>query len=417
MRIVQVNKFLFPRDGVTTVIEETARILRRRGHEILFFGQRHERAFAPETRSAFVEPISLDRPLRSPRAKLRALGRFFFGTGAVGVFEKFIRERKPDVVHIHNIYHHLSPAIVGAAKRRGVPVVMTLHDYKLFCPSYIMWRRGGSRSGGVPCRACIEKGSFEAVRHKCVRDSTAASLVCFLEALLHRPLWFLVDRFVAPSRFMARTAEAGGVPRSKLRVIHNPAPPVSASTQPGSPPLLLYLGRLYPEKGVRNLLEACRILRCGSSVSDRREFSLVVAGEGPERERLEKFALSNRLPVAFPGFVEGRAKEELLARAAFLIFPSVWYENCPMTILEAFRAGKPVVASDIGGIPELVRDGVNGLVVPPDDPPRLARAAVRLLDDPRLRAKLGHRAERTAEEKFGEKRYAEALESVYREVT
>jgi glycosyltransferase involved in cell wall biosynthesis len=178
----------------------------------------------------------------------------------------------------------------------------------------------------------------------------------------------------------------------------------------GAQPLILFLGRLYPEKGADVLIRAIR------GRTERRSAppaTCLIAGDGPERPRLEALAAGH--PVEFAGFVDGAAKADLLARATAVVVPSRWYENAPMAILEAFAAGTPVVASRIGGIPEMVRDGVEGLLVEPGDAGDLARALDRLLGDATLRRRLGRQARETAARAHAPERYVADLERVYRD--
>jgi glycosyltransferase involved in cell wall biosynthesis len=403
VRIVIVNKYLFRRDGVTSVVEETMKLLGERGHMVMAFGQADPRNFTEGIPHATVPPVALDAPDSPARAKLIALARILFGFGVRRRFARFLAEARPDVVHLHNIYHHLGPPIIGILRKRRIPIVMTLHDYKVFCPQYLLWR------GERPCAACIARGPFNAVRFRCVRNSETASLVCWLEAILHRRFYAAVDRFCAPSRFMAEVAQQAGIPARKILVVPNPAPAFRPGETPpaGKPPLVLFLGRLYPEKGAETLLRAFARLRSGVA-------NLTIAGEGPERARLEALNTSLGVAAAFPGFVDGSEKTRLLGRAAVVVFPSRWYENGPMTILEAFAAEKAVIASAIGGIPEMVRDGVNGLLVPPGDVKALAKALARLVADPALRAHLGRAARETAAREFSPEAYADRLEQIYR---
>jgi glycosyltransferase involved in cell wall biosynthesis len=419
VRILQINKYLFPRDGVTTVVAETIRLLEERGHQVAAFGQADPAAFPAASRGAVVDPIFLDRPASSLGARLACLGRLFFSTGARAAFSRLLAAWTPDVVHLHNIYHHLGAPIIGIAKRHGVPVVMTLHDYKPFCPDYLFLRAPARES--TLCTSCLRHGPFDAVRFRCVRDSRAASLVCWLEAVLHRRFYCRVDRFLAPSRFMAQKAREAGVPARRIAVVRNPAPAAVAEGGPraGEPAddapaggEILFLGRLYREKGAALLVRA--FARLGGVANAAGGLRLTVAGEGPERQRVER--LGRGLAVHVPGFLDGPRKAEAIRRAAVIVFPSTWYENGPMTILEAFSAGKAVVASRIGGIPEMVVDNETGLLVTPGNEEELASALSRLLADPALRERLGRAARERAATLHAPPRYAAKLERAYRRV-
>ncbi len=408
MRILQVNKYLYPRDGVTTVVAQTLRILAERGHHVMAFGQAGERNFTSEMTAAYAPAIDLENPRISAGRRAAALARILCGTEAVAAFERFIRAIRPDLVHLHNIYHHLSPRIIPSLTRRRIPIVMTLHDYKLFCPGYRLLRPDGD--GDRLCDSCIAHGPFDAVRFRCIKRSALASLVCWLEALAHRRYWSAVRMFIAPSEFMAARAVEAGIPRRKVRIVRNAAPgaPPGARPRKARPQVILFLGRLHAEKGVRTLIDAW-------ALAGARGATLVIAGDGPEREAIEAHARARGVPARFPGFLDGDAKARALAEATALAFPSRWYENCPMAVLEAFAHGTPVIASLIGGIPEIVKDGANGLLVPPGDAHALAGAISTLCADHKLAARLGRAAARDAERDFGEERYAREIGAVYRD--
>ena len=409
MRILQVNKYLYPRDGVTTVVAQTLRLLAERGHHAMAFGQADERNFTAGVTAAYVPPIDLEKTRVSAGRRVAALARILRGTAVVPAFERFIRAAKPDLVHLHNIYHHLSPRIIPSLTRRGIPIVMTLHDYKLFCPAYRMLRPG--RDGERPCSSCLAHGPFDAVRFRCVKGSALASLVCWLEALAHRRYWSAIRLFIAPSEFMAARAVEAGIPRRRIRIVRNAAPaaaPPSTPPRKAHPRTLLFLGRLHSEKGARTLIDAW-------ALAGLRDAALVIAGEGPERAALEARARERGVPARFAGFLDVADKTRALAEAAALVLPSRWYENCPMAALEAFAQGTAVIASRMGGVPEIVKEGLDGLLVPPGDAGALARAISALCADHGLAERLGRAAARAAARDFSEERYARDLEAVYRD--
>ena len=406
MRILQINKYLFRRDGVTAVFEDTIRALRARGHEVMVFGQAHPAEFTAGLPGRRIAPIDLNTAGETLRGRLRALARILLGAGACGPLRRLLVTRTPDIAHLHNIYHHIAAPVIAVLARRGIPAVMTAHDYKLCCPCYT--RR---RDAADTCSLCLRGGPFAAVRHRCVKHSAAASCVCWLEAIIHRRHWARLDAFVAPSRFMAEALRATGVPARRIVVIPNAVtapPPAPAAGVP--PRTVLFLGRLYPEKG------ADVLLRAWARIAHRRT-TLVIAGEGPERPRLERLAADlHARSVRFAGFLTGDARTEALRDALAVAVPSVWYENCPMTILEAFAAGKAVVASRIGGIPELLAHGEQGLLAPPGDAGALATQMARIIHDEPLRRRLGEAARARVCEAHAPALYSARLERLYARV-
>jgi glycosyltransferase involved in cell wall biosynthesis len=294
-----------------------------------------------------------------------------WSTSARSGLRRVLADFRPDVVHLHNVYHQLSPSVVAAARDAGVPCVMTLHDYKLACPSYQMLDHGR------PCDACVTGGPWQAARRSCKDGSRSASTLLAAESWLHRRLGAYdgVGALLAPSRFLAGVLTRAGVYPDRLRVLRHPVDvdQLAVKDTPGGG--VVYAGRLAPEKGVDTLIAAAALLPDGVTVE--------VAGDGPSRAVLED--LARRVApgrVRFHGRLAKDRLHDLIRASAVAAVPSVWYENQPLAVLEAFGCGVPVVATDLGGLPELVTPGVDGHIVPPGDAAALAGALVRTLADP-----------------------------------
>jgi glycosyltransferase involved in cell wall biosynthesis len=311
---------------------------------------------------------------------------------------------RPDVVHLHNIYHQLSPSVLRPIAQRDVPAVMTLHDYKLVCPTYLMLDQGRL------CDACVGGHFSQAVRRRCKDGSLSQSLLLATETAVHNRLraYGAVRRFICPSRFMLETMRRGGVYPDRLRHL-----PHFSQVEPRSPaavsePTVLYAGRLSAEKGPDVLVRAAAHLPEGVHVE--------IAGDGPLRTELERLAAD----VA-PGRVQfhGRlAKDELhdrLNSCRAVVVPSRCHENQPMSILEAYGFGKPVVASRLGGIPELVVEGVTGVLVEPDDPRALAVALASVTATAARAAEMGQAGKALVGDRFTPHVHLAALDELYRE--
>ncbi|XIA67823.1 glycosyltransferase family 4 protein [Bradyrhizobium sp. TZ2] len=319
---------------------------------------------------------------------------------AVKQITHLIRDEKPDLMHCHNIYHQLTPSIINAAARQTIPVVLTLHDFKPVCPIYSqLWN-------GELCTKCSD-GRFEALLvQRCADGSIGRSALLWAEARYHAAArgYQRVDMFVAPSRFMRDNV----VRRlGEDKVVHIPNGIDTSRIQPSEHDegFVLYLGRLSPEKGVETLLRA--------HAADNAAWRLVVAGSGPLLE-----GLRSRFPLAeFTGHLTGDALETRLRGASVVVMPSKARENCPLSILEAMAHAKPVVASRIGGIPELIRDGETGLLFEPNDSQQLSNCIRTLLRDSDLRRKFGWQARRIAETEYSLERHGAALLSLYRSLT
>jgi glycosyltransferase involved in cell wall biosynthesis len=317
---------------------------------------------------------------------------------AVKQITRLIRDEKPDLLHCHNIYHQLTPSIINAAARLKIPVVLTLHDYKPVCPVYTQL------ANGQPCTKCSE-GRFEALlSQRCADGSIGRSALLWAEARYHAAAhsYQHVDKFIAPSRFM-RDAVVRRFGDDK--VVHIPngidTSRIEASGQEQEKGFVLYLGRLSPEKGVETLLQA--------HAADDAAWRLVVAGTGPLLQDLK-----SRFPLAeFTGHLTGDALKTRLREASLVVVPSEWHENSPLSILEAMAHAKPIVASRIGGIPELVRDGETGFLFNPKDAQELSSRIRTLLGDSDLRKKFGREARRIAETQYSLTRHGASLLSLY----
>jgi glycosyltransferase involved in cell wall biosynthesis len=313
-----------------------------------------------------------------------------------------VRDERPDVAHLHSINHQLTPSIIRALHGEGVPVVMTLHDYKLVCPAYTML------AGGRVCERCSGSRFFRAFTTSC-RGRARSALLSAESYLQHNILrsYRHVDVFLSPSRFLAEKHREMGF-RYPIEVLPNPipTPPEAAVPAPrGRDPHVLFVGRLVPEKGARTLCLAA--VTAGVSVK--------IAGDGPLLDDLRKeFAASAH--VEFLGRTPPEQTRRLMARALAVAVPSEWYENQSMVILEALSAGTPVIASDIGGNSELVTDGETGLLHAPGDVVALANALRRIAADQVQASEMGARAAMFAR-RFAPDAYLERLMAIYARVT
>jgi glycosyltransferase involved in cell wall biosynthesis len=288
---------------------------------------------------------------------------------------------RPDVAHVHYIFEFLTLSVLDVLHAHRIPVVMTLHDYRPVCPNYRLF------TAGRPCQRCLHHGRvWNVVLHHCLRGegsrwrAVAAGAEAGLASLRH--WWSRIGLFIAPSAFLRDQVVAVGLPAARVVVVPNP---VRATDRPirhcSGVPTFLYAGRLVTEKGLDVLLAAARSLPAGVKV--------VVLGTGRLEGALRARVTAERLPVEMRGFASRTVVDRQLAGATAALLPALWYENCPMAVLESAAHAVPAVASAIGGIPELVTDGVTGLLVPPGDAPALAVAMQTLAAHPERAAQLG----------------------------
>jgi len=363
--------------GENRVVEDESRLLRDAGHEV--------HVWAPEPHVSG----GLDQ--------LKVGASAVWSRSAVAQVRRIIRRRGIQVVHVHNLFPTLSPAVLRAARTQGAAVLVTLHNYRLMClPANLL------RDGKV-CEACVGHLPWRGVQHACYRDSRPGSAALATSLSLHRAIGTFseVTRFLAVGEFVRKKHIEAGIPASRISVKPNFTWEVPARRGPGD--YFLFLGRLASEKGVDTLLRAWPLLG-----TDAR---LVIVGEGPQGGSLRRAAPNG---VEFRGEVPGGDVAGILADARALLVPSRWYEAAPRTIIEAYAAGVPVIASRFGALPELVQEDVTGFLAQPDDAENWADH-VRALSDDATSERLGRGALGLWSERYSPQRGLEGLERAYQD--
>lgn len=400
MRVVAANKFYFAKGGAEVYLFTLKRILEEHGHEVVPFAMLDERNEPSEYSRYFVshEDFEAGGPLSSARAAARVI----YSLEARRKVEALVDAVGPDIAHLHNIAHQLSPSIIDGLRSRGVPVVQTLHDYKLICPSYLML------SDGRPCDRCAGGRYYNAVRRRCLKDSLAKSVTVCLEAFLHTALRTYergVRLFIAPSESMRDRIVDHGVPSE--RVVHVPNTVSLDRYTPRYESLgyAVYVGRLSEGKGLRTLLAAAAIAR---------DVRVRIVGTGPLESGLREEAARGGLDnVEFMGYRTGDELQALFDGALFVVIPSEWYENAPLVVYESMALGKAVLGSSIGGIPELVSAGETGLLFKPGDVEALAGRMSELAADPGRTIEMGRAGRRRLEREYAPEKHYERLMRVY----
>lgn len=392
MKILMVNNHYFNYRGADRYFFNIKDGLEAAGHTVIPFAFRYDASLETPYLPYFPEPITGPGPFLlkdmrlSVAAKTRTAVRMFHNREADERFQALIRNTRPDLVYSIYLSFTFRPNLMRIAKERfGLPVLYRLSDYHMFCASYLFFRNGQS------CTECLTS-PWAAVRHNCVQGSRVASALRSLQILSNRwrDYYRFVDYFICPSHYMRETLIRHG-PFPEPKVVHLPTFAKDLLTEGGPsksvPPYVLYFGAIIRPKGMEVLVRAYNRI-------PRPTFHLKLIGdvEYSYRQHLESLLDDAHRPlVCFGGELKGEALWRTLRECACVVHPVLWFENMPNSILEAMSAGKPIVASNIGSMPELVEDGVNGCLVPPGDEEALARALERAAD-PEWACKMGRGA-------------------------
>jgi glycosyltransferase involved in cell wall biosynthesis len=377
MRILYCNKYNYPFSGTEVYLFELMELMREQGHQVALFSMADPRGEP----TAFDQHFATHIDFKAKSGwwnKPRQVGHAIYSTDARTRIRAMIEEFRPDVAHVRNIYHHLSPSILWELKAQNVPVVYHLNDFKLLCPSYNLVAQGET------CEACKGGEFWHALKKRC-HPGTGALVALTAEAYAQRWLGTYqkcVDLFLAPSQFVRDKFVEHGWDGGQFEVLAHfqKAHTLRESKAKNDGPLL-YFGRLSVEKGIADLLRAMQKLP---------HLRLIVAGDGPQREELQKLAGSPDLSsVEFVGHVGREERDSLIANSRFTVLPSHAYETLGKTILESYAEGRTVVASDLGSRRELVQHGETGLLYRTGDVDQLAGAIHSLASKPELAEKMG----------------------------
>ncbi|MCM1006060.1 MAG: glycosyltransferase [Prevotella sp.] len=397
MRILIASKFFYPRGGAEIVAINTRRILMDRGHDVRVLAMSYPENISMREQASFPGEVNLFGSLSD---KIKGAKRSL-GMGDVkNAVRTALDEFKPDVVHLHNVHTYLSPLIAREAKKRGIRVVWTLHDYKLFCPAYSC-----RRPDGTICEECVSN-KFGILRHRCMKGSFTSSLMGWLEARRwnKKLLEKVTDKYIAPSAFMASKMINAGYRPDKIEVVCNFIDPdklaamQAVQTADTRERYICYIGRLSQEKGVETLLEAAA----------QANVRLKLAGRGPLLDELKaKYAGSPN--IEFLGHLGATEIAQLLSGAVASVMPSECYENNPLGVIESLSIGTPVIGSQAGGIPELIVEGRDGFTYPSGDVQALAHAINRAMTTSFNREEIA----RNASGRFGIEQHYECLIRIY----
>lgn len=376
MKILMINKFLYPNGGSETYIFEIGKQLEQMGHEVQYFGMEHPERIVGNHAESYTSGMDFHS---GGLKKLIYPFKIIYSREARRKLRRVIQDFQPDVIHLNNFNFQLTPSIIYEAskyakkRKKHIPLVYTAHDYQWICPNHMM----KIPADGRLCSRCIGGHFFECSKYKCIHGSGIRSILGTVEAELYKRLntYKKVDTVICPSRFMQKMLSTNPLLSDKTVVMHNfinKAQDLS-DTDAGQNPkgsYVLYMGRYDKEKGIETLLRVC---------SELEDIPFVFAGKGALETEVDRAPnIDNR------GFVTGAELADIIINARFLVFPSEWYENCPFSVMEAQMYGTPVLASDIGGTPELIKEHVTGELFEAGNRGELKEKILKLWNQPEI---------------------------------
>lgn len=363
MRILIVNKFLYPNGGSETYIFAIGKQLQEMGHEVQFFGMEHEGRIVGNKVNSYTSDMEFHG---GGLTKIAYPFKILYSFEARKKIRTVLEDFKPDVVHLNNINFQLTPSIIDEIKAfdKNIKIVYTAHDAQWVCPNHLM----RIPSSGERCLKCIDGDVKNCTKNRCIHDSKVKSLLGEVEARLYKGLgtYKKVDTVISPSTFLGDVLSHNVHLKDKIVTMHNFVEYPKKTTEQPTRDYVLFFGRYDIEKGIKVILEA---------VNNLPEIDFVFAGKGEFEDDVN--SCENIKNV---GFQNAEGVQKLIQNAKFTVFPSVCYENCPFSVIESIVNGTPVVGARVGGVPELIDEGNTGLLYNADDPDELTDKIAALWD-------------------------------------
>lgn len=400
MRILLVNKFLYPRGGAETYLLKVGEELAKRNNQIEYFGMYDEKNIVGNSSNKYTTNMDFHA---------NGLKRFTYPFKIIYSFEAkrkmkdVIKKFKPDLIHLNNINFQLTPSIIDVAYKEKVPIVQTVHDYQMVCPNHLLY------SQNKICEKCIHGSNWNCTKYKCIHNSRVKSIIGSIEGILYRKVlknYRKISYFISPSNFLKeKLIEADKETyENKVTAIHNFIE-LKQINNVEKDNYVLYFGRLSEEKGLDVFLDVCKELP---------NIHFKIAGTG-WLEDMCKEADEKLENVEFVGFKTGKELETLIAKAKFSVYPSVWYENCPLSILESESLGTPVVTGNFGGMKELVENNSTGILVDNMNKEELKKAIEQLYNDKKIKI-MEDNCIKKRNEMMSLKEYCNKLMEIYEQV-
>lgn len=378
MKILQIHKYFSYQKGGGSVAAffETKKLLESKGHDVIIFSMKDESNEKSGCEKYFIDNFDINEA-GNIWEKIKLIPKVINNREAEKKIEELIKAERPDVAHVHNIYHYITPSIFKVLKKHNVPIVFKLSDYKVICPNYKLFNKGEI------CERCRGGKYYKCFLGRCLKNSKAASLVAMLEAYFHKikGSYDYIDYFLAPSKFMRDMCVSFGISESRIILLRNVLNFENIEPEFQKDKYFSYVGRLSEEKGLDALVKAIKIIKDENKLNN---FELRIAGDGPEKDKLVKMAkeLGVKKNVRFLGFLkrDSYAWKEIMQKSSFTVLPSKWYDNSPIAISESMAFGTPVVVSGRGGTKEMISEKC-GLVFEAGDEKDLAEKIKFMLEN------------------------------------
>lgn len=418
MKILIINYRYFVSGGPERYLFNLKNLLEDKGHEVIPFSVKYSKNYESEYSKYFVNPLSSedevyfkDQTWNITSIK-KTLERVFYSKEVYDSLSNLIKDTKPDFAIVLHYLRKLSPSVLTALNDSKIPFVVRLSDFAMVCPNAHLIK------GDQICELCIKGNLLNSVRYKCVQNSLGASVVNYLATKYHefKRYYDLIPYFIVPSSFTrGKMIEAGW--DSKI-LIHTPTfVTIPSDVTVRKKNKILYIGRLDKNKGIHILLDAIKYIQTNYSLKDV-EYIITGDGEAGYVERLKNFAEKNNLKsVKYLGHVDKSVIDSHIIESVALITPSIWYDNMPNAVLESFALGTPVIASNLGSLPELVVDKKTGLLFEPGNSKDLAAKIVQLVEQPNLALELGRNAYEFVKEFYSADKHYEKLMDIYSRLT
>lgn len=399
MRVLLVNKFHWNKGGSEKYYFELGELLKKHGHEVAYFSMEDDKNIKTGDKEYFVPEFDLNNS-----SKLKALD-VISNKKNQKIMEHALDDFKPDIVHLNNFQRQLSASIIKPCIDRKIPIVFTAHDVQAICPAITMMDNDKN-----PCELCMHGKYMNCIKKSCNKGSKLKSALGALEGYyyrIHKIYTEKINYIITPSEFYRTKFIEDGVNENKVQAIHNSIEMKDYDVEVEDDGYALYFGRLSKEKGILNLINAFKNCKDGK---------LYIAGDGPERETIEQIIKENKLEnrVKLLGFLNKEQMTDVIRKCKFVVVPSIWYENCPYSILETLAIGKPVIGSNMGGIPELVNDNENGFIY--DTISELTEKMNLLFENKKLVKQFSKKSKELATEKYDREVYYQKLKKIYDKV-